>query len=128
MNGAELKTLREALVLPIAWCSGFFKVAERSWRFWESGNGNIPEEIIQTLNGLAVKMESTAIKAADMIISTSVKEFTLYRYKTDNDLWEAMPDMRKYKLPASYHAKTLFLTKRKLEENNVKCDIVYSAD
>lgn len=125
MNGAELKTLREALELPVSWCSHYFDVAERSWRFWESDKGNIPTEIVTTLDNLLSLMEKSIVELVSQALSSNVKQHTLYRFRADNELWDALPDMRKFKLPVTYHARILFLVKRDLAKSDIVCNIEY---
>lgn len=125
MNGAELKTLREALELPVSWCSGYFNVAERSWRFWESDKGNIPNEIITSLQNLLSLMEITITESVNKVLDSKVKHHTLCRFRTDNDLWAVLPDMKRFKLPVTFHARILFMVKRELNKYGIQCDIVY---
>lgn len=137
MTGAELKTAREALNLSVSWCCNNFKnkdnnqISERTWRFWESGEGNIPEEIEIELTQLAYLMNKAIAQGVEQAITLTKKhninEVVLYRYKTDSDLWENNNDktFKDLKLPASYHAIILHFIKSDLEDKKIKCKIEF---
>lgn len=137
MTGAELKTTREALNLSVVWCSHHFKnkdnntLSERTWRFWESGGGNIPNEIEIELTQLAYLMNKAIAQGVEQAILLTKKhnidEIVLYRYKTDSDLWENNQDntFKNLGLPASYHARILHFVKCDLEDKNIKCKIEF---
>lgn len=135
MTGAELKTAREALNISVVWCCNFFKnkddksISERTWRFWENGEGNIPDEIEQGLIELSVLMNKAVKQGLEQAISLGkqkdINEFVLYRYKTDKDLWENNQDktFKDLGLPASYHARILHFIKSDLEDLDFKVKI-----
>ncbi len=45
MIGATLKTLREALCLPVSWLAAVCGVQERTVRSWESGTAPVPQDV-----------------------------------------------------------------------------------
>lgn len=128
MTGAELKTTREALNLSVVWCSHHFKnkdnnaISERTWRFWESGGGIIPNEIEKGIMQLSFLMNKAIDQGIEQAVILSqdknINEFVLYRYKTDEDLWQNHSDKTfiNLRLPASYHAKIIYLIKLALED------------
>lgn len=140
MTGAELKTAREALNLSVSFCSSYFKnkenksILERTWRFWEAGGGNIPEEIEKGMINLAYLMNKSIVQGVEQAILLSKKhkidEVVLYRYKTDQELWSNNNDktFKKLGLPASFHARILHFIKYDLENKKIKCKIEFMSN
>ena len=125
MSGAELKTLREALGLPVSWLADRAGVRERTANYWESGKSQIPEDVAKLVTDLD--------KAFDERVSLAVRDYGKYgaqdpeivlvRYRTDEDLRRYMPEFAD--LPATCHAALLNRAKKALEQAGASVRIVY---
>ncbi|WP_368643271.1 helix-turn-helix domain-containing protein [Castellaniella ginsengisoli] len=65
MNGATLKTIREALGLSVPWFADFCSVQERTVRHWESGRNTVPIKV-----GAAIlTLEKASLELSDGIVN-----------------------------------------------------------
>lgn len=66
-NGQRLRELRKETGHSVEWCSRHIgRVKDRTWRYWESGNRTVPDDVISAMQRLsdAVKSVTTAEQAA----------------------------------------------------------------
>lgn len=88
MNGTELKTLRQSLFLSVAECAKLHQVQERVYRYWESGEWVIPDDVEARMRAL----DDAADTIADDIASAAKhrpdksRPLVLFRYANDDDL------------------------------------------
>lgn len=129
MTAAEMRTLREALGLPATWLAAQAKVQERTVRHWESGRNAVPDDVAAMLQRIDAAFDTSAGEAlrqyADAALSTAgvPQEVVLLRYRTDEDLWRSLPDMRP--LPATAHAAMLYRTWKALAARGAAVRMVY---
>lgn len=115
MNGAELKTLREACGLSVPDLARLAvsprtgaPVGERTVRYWEDGSFNVPDDVAQMLTKLdfmlsaAAEQALEAWRAAVQMHQQGPDVVYLVRYRENEDLWQFRPDMKG--LPATCHA------------------------
>ncbi len=115
MNGAELKTLREACGLSVGDMAKMAvsprtgsPVGERTVRYWESGSVPVPEDVsdmlvkLDTQLSYAAKQALEAWRAAVQMHRHGPYMVYLVRYREDEDLWRYRSDMKG--LPATCHA------------------------
>jgi transcriptional regulator with XRE-family HTH domain len=127
MNGATLKTLREALGLNVAWLASAYGVQERSVRYWESGKAPVPDDVAQSIEQLEM-LAATMVSNAASLVRAHIAEHgavdgavRLVRYETPDDLAKYQPDMKG--LPVSFHAAALARTRWALEPDGVAVDV-----
>jgi transcriptional regulator with XRE-family HTH domain len=124
MTGATLKTIREALGLPVAWLARAAGVQERSVRYWESGRVTVPADVaamIQRLESAAETMEAQSvaqIRATIAEYGTPVEPVLLVRYQDDDDLARYQPEMAG--LPVTFHAAVLARVRRAMASDGVE--------
>lgn len=129
MTAAEMRTLREALGLPATWLAAQAQVQERTVRHWESGRNAVPGDVAAMLRRIDAAFDTSAGEAvrqyADAALSTAgaPQEVVLLRYRTDDDLWLSLPDMRP--LPATAHAAMLHRAWKALAARGAAVRIVY---
>ncbi|QIQ21456.1 helix-turn-helix domain-containing protein [Zophobihabitans entericus] len=127
LSKAEFKTLREALGLSIQDLARWAKVDERSVRRWESfSEQNMPPKQV-ALNLLKLEADINFVAEQGLIMArekytehTELEKIVLIRYKTNEELWHAKPDMNG--LPTTTHAVLLFKTMNLLK--NAGFDVV----
>ncbi len=111
MNGATLKTIREALGLSVPWFASFCAVQERTARYWESGRMAVPTQVRTAI----LELERAAAETADQLVA-QVRALIaahgrpdgpipIVRYQDDDDLAHYQPNMEG--LPATYHAAVI---------------------
>lgn len=99
MTGAESKTLRESLGLPVSWLAAAAGVRQRTVSYWESGHELIPQDV----EALLLKVEAQLLDLLKALKSPADGSATyLIRYRTDADLWAFEPSLGH--LPASAYA------------------------
>lgn len=129
MTPAEMRTLREALGLPVTWLAEQARVQERTVRHWESGRNAVPLDVASLLHRIDAQFDTVSEQAVlqfmDAALSTrgAPDEVVLLRYRTDEDLWAYQPEM--HPLPATSHAAMLQRTLRALKRKGAKTRIVY---
>lgn len=117
MTSAELKTLREALGLPVTWVAEHTNVQRRTVEYWESGRISVPQHVATLLIDLDKRFDDAAEQALS-VSEAARKEhgqpesIDLKRYRTDEALWAARPDM--LGLPVTAHAALLDRCRRVL--------------
>ncbi|OJW50289.1 MAG: hypothetical protein BGO63_11290 [Candidatus Accumulibacter sp. 66-26] len=104
MTGAEFKTLRESLNLPVSWVARQGGVRERTVSYWEASGAPVPQDMERLLLDVEQKLNQLATADAEGI--------PLLRYRTDADLWKHKPEMRP--LPATAYAAMLGWRRRHL--------------
>lgn len=120
MTCAELKTLREHLGLPVAWLAARAGVKDRTVNYWESGHTAVPDDVeqimIEMLELHNQMIEQGLITARERIEHSGhpPEMITLRRFRADTDLWLQHPEMEG--LPATFHAATLAILKKRLEK------------
>lgn len=97
MTGAEFKTLRESLGLPVSWVASQGGVRERTVSYWESSGAPVPHDMERLLLDVERKLNQLAISEADAA--------PLLRYRTNADLWKHKPEM--HPLPTTAYAAML---------------------
>lgn len=102
MTGAEFKTLRETLGLPVSWMASQARVRERSVNYWESGRFAVPDDAVALL--WAVKARLNA-KFQELKGSVETGSQCLVRYRTDEEMLAFEPDMEA--LPLSSYSAVL---------------------
>lgn len=111
MNGATLKTVREALGLSASWFADFCAVQERTVRHWESGRNTVPikvGEAILTLERASQELSDSIVSQVRAITATHGKpdgSVPIVRYADDQDLARCQPNMKG--LPATFHAAAI---------------------
>lgn len=111
MNGATLKTLREALCLPVAWMADACEVQERTVRYWESSNALVPDDVGRMVEKLEI-VASTMTDEAVASITSMIEQYglpghpvRLVRYGSAEDMHRYQPELRG--LPATFHGAIL---------------------
>lgn len=115
MTPAEMKTIRESLGLSAQWVADQAGVMLRTVQYWEAGRMSVPADVAKMLVEIDQRLENAVAQAVTEMSELSEKngppgDIELVRYRTDEDLWSAKPDMRP--LPASTHAAMLARTRR----------------
>ena len=111
MNGATLKTLREAMGLPVPWFAQFCAVQERTVRHWESGRNTVPIKVgaaILTLEKASLEMSDSIVSQARAITaqhSNQERPLPVVRYADDEDMARHQPKMKG--LPTTFHAAAI---------------------
>lgn len=128
MTGAELKTLREACGLSVAWIAAHAAVQERTARYWEDSNTAVPQDvakIIRHIDGLLTQSSNQALAQASQLTDThgAPQLVVLSRYRTDADLWAAHPDMQG--MSVTTHAAILQRTRLGLVKMGLAVSIQY---
>lgn len=124
MNGATLKTVREALGLPVSWLAGLAGVQERTVRYWEANTSPVPDDVREQmlrLETLSTAMVNQAISQVEQMVSELGQPSVpihLVRYASDADLGHFQPDMAG--LPVTYHAATLARIRWALSEKDIQ--------
>lgn len=118
MTASELKNLREALGLPVAWVAARAGVQCRTVEDWESGLMHTPENVATLLMGIDQLFEraatgALAIAQEQQDMHGQPETVDLKGYRTDAALWVARPDMAG--LPATAHAALLNRSRRLLD-------------
>jgi transcriptional regulator with XRE-family HTH domain len=128
MTAAELKTLREALGLPVAWVAVKSGVQRRTVEYWEAGRMRVPEDVAALLTTLDRQFDRAADEALAVAHEQRDKHgqpetVELKRYRTDEALWTARPDMAG--LPVTAHAALLNRARRLLGAAGFAVSIQY---
>tara|TARA_A100000171_G_scaffold47017_1_gene52506 strand:- start:752 stop:1228 length:477 start_codon:yes stop_codon:yes gene_type:complete len=111
MNGATLKTIREALGLPVPWFAKFCNVQERTVRHWESGRNTVPTQVataIRELEKASLEMSKNLIDQVNSIVAehgVPNGPVPVVRYADDEDLAHYQPNMQG--LPTTFHAAAI---------------------
>lgn len=111
MTPAELKTLRESLGLPVQWLAERAGVQRRSVEYWEFGRSRVPDDVAELLLQIDTQFAEATRHALAVVDEQTAKQghppetVRLYRYRDDEALWHARPDMRG--LPVTAHAALL---------------------
>lgn len=104
---ATLKTLREAMNLPVAWLAAQANVQERTVRYWESGRNEVPDDVERLISALWRQLNESANQALREIRrivgeqGKPAEPILLVRYRTDQELWKYRHDLKG--LPTNYH-------------------------
>lgn len=129
MTGAELKTIRESLGLPLQWVADQAGVQLRSAQYWESGQRSVPEDVADMVRRIdraiwhRVAEAVGQISAAADEVGNLPEQIDLLRYRTDADLWRYQPDFAP--LPATCHGMMLARFAREIQPLGVTVSIVY---
>jgi hypothetical protein len=89
MNATELKTLRQSLFISVAEAAALHQVNERVYRYWESGEWAVPDDVAAKL----AKLDDDADSIADAIAEAcehradKTRPVVLFRFACDEDLW-----------------------------------------
>jgi len=111
MNGATLRTIREALGLSVPWFADFCKVRERTVRYWESGRNAVPADVehaILTLENASTEMADQLVGKVHALIDQygpPKGPIPVERFDTDEDLARFQPNMEG--LPVTFHAAAI---------------------
>lgn len=105
MNGAQFRTLRESLGLPVSWIARTSGVAERQVRRWENEDAPVKDDALLLLVQMQGEATQTRIE-----LEQSVREnpdVPLYAYRDDDELWRDHPSYARDRIPASYYRAIL---------------------
>ncbi|WP_368648955.1 DUF4447 family protein [Castellaniella ginsengisoli] len=126
MNGATLKTIREALGLSVPWFANFCSVQERTVRHWESGRNTVPIAVAAAIR----EFEKAAAELVTQLVDQARTAIAVYgmpkgpilavRYASDEDLNRYQPNMAG--LPATFHAAAIARTRWALAQE-VEIDV-----
>lgn len=88
MNSTELKTLRQSLFLSVAEAAALHQVRERVYRYWESGEWAIPNDVAARMTRLDDAADTIAdnIASANKYRHDKSRTLVLFRYASDEDL------------------------------------------
>jgi len=123
MNGATLKTLREALCLPVAWLAAVCGVQERTVRYWESGHMAVPQDVadqIEQLEMLAVVLIDRSVSAIRQMVAEHGDPggpIRLVRYADAEDMARFQPELAT--LPPTFHAAIIARIRWALEPDGL---------
>lgn len=129
MTGAEMRTLREALGLPVTWLAEQTGVQERTIRHWETGRNKVPADVAKLLRSIDANIETTVSQAVLQYVDGALttngapEVVCLVRYRTDADLHTYQPGFAP--LPATCHGVLLHRTLKALEARKANVRIVY---
>lgn len=117
MNGTELKTLRQSLFLSQAECAALHGVKDRVYRYWESGDWVVPDDVaarMRALDAQASRMASEGMIDWNRLRQAHGKpeSIALLRYACDEDLWRGR-DLGG--MPANAHAAAIDRLRQALE-------------
>jgi hypothetical protein len=111
MNGATLRTIREALGLSVPWFADYCNVRERTVRHWESGRNAVPAGVEHAI----FELEKASTGMADQLIDKVRALIAQYgppkgpipveRFDEDEDLARFQPNMKN--LPVTFHAAAI---------------------
>lgn len=123
MNGATLKTLREALCLPVPWLAAVCGVQERTVRYWESGHMAVPQDVADQIE----QLEMLAVVLTDQVVSTIRQQVAergdpgepirLVRYADAEDMARFQPELAT--LPPTFHAAIIARIRWALEPDGL---------
>ena len=123
MNGATLKTLREALCLPVSWLAAVCGVQERTVRYWESGTVPVPQDVSDQIE----QLEMLAVVLTDQVVSSIRQQVAqhgdpgepirLVRYAEAEDMARFQPELAT--LPPTFHAAILARIRWALEPDGL---------
>ncbi len=123
MNGATLKTLREALCLPVSWFAAVCGVQERTVRYWESGTVAVPQDVSDQIE----QLEMLAVVLTDQIVSSVRQQVAehgdpgepirLVRYADAEDMARFQPELAT--LPPTFHAAIIARIRWALEPDGL---------
>lgn len=111
MNGATLKTVREALGLSVPWFADFCAVQERTVRHWESGRNTVPIAVATAIREFEKASAELVAQLIDQVRAVTAKHglpvgaVPVVRYADDEDLNHYQPNMAG--LPATFHAAAI---------------------
>lgn len=130
MTGAEMKSLREYLGLPLGWVAEKMTVQRRSVEYWESGRHTPPKDAQALLRHCLEQLEQ-AVKNTIVVAEEQTAEMgqppqgiDLRRYKTEDALWAAQPSLTGY--PVTYHAAIVVRAALELERLGHQVTIHYA--
>lgn len=127
MNGATLKTIRDALCIPVSWLAKACGVQERTVRYWESSNGPVPDDVgrmVVKLESIASTMTEEAVGSIESIIGqhgVPTDPVRVVRYSTPEDLAQYQPELDG--LPATFHGSILARIRWAMEQRGVTVEI-----
>ena len=127
MNGATLKTLREALCLPVKWLANVAGVQERTVRYWESGHMPVPADVdaqMRQLEAVAASLVNQGVEAIRAQIAAHGlpgEPVRLVRYVEDEDIARYLPELTG--VPATYHAAVLARIRWSIEADDVEVEM-----
>lgn len=123
MNGATLKTLREALCLPVSWLAAVCGVQERTVRYWEAGTVPVPQDVSDQVE----QLEMLAVMLTDQVVSSIRQQVAqhgdpgepirLVRYAEAEDVARFQPELAT--LPPTFHAAILARIRWALEPDGL---------
>ena len=128
MTAAELKTIREALGLPVAWLAKQADVQERTVRYWESGKAAVPEDVSHALLEIDLSFDKVVYEAVESLKAAvshhgQPVDITLVRYSDESTLWGCQPEFKG--MPVTSHAAMMFRVKKELEGRGAHVSMVY---
>lgn len=124
MNGATLKTVREALGLPIAWLSQTANVQERTARYWEARLDDVPDDVrilfeqLERVAAETVERGLSAIRAQIEAHGVPAEPILLVRYRDADGLGKYQTDMAG--LPVTFHAAILARVRWAMQQEGVE--------
>lgn len=111
MNGATLKTVREALGLSVPWFASFCAVQERTVRHWESGRNTVPIAVATAVREFEKASAELVVQLIDQVRAIIAEHglptgaVPVVRYADDEDLNHYQPNMAG--LPTTFHAAAI---------------------
>lgn len=98
MNATELKTFRQSLWLSREAAARMLNVQDRVYRYWESGDWQIPSDVEAKLRGIDAALNEIADHAWDVYTDIEFRHgkpdhVVLIRYDSDEDLWRYQPQV-----------------------------------
>jgi len=127
MNGATLKTLREALGIPIAWLAEAGNVQERTARYWEARLDDVPDDVrvlfeeLERVAAQTVAREIEAIQSQIAIHGIPEEPVLLVRYQDSVDMGRYQPDMVGF--PVTFHAAVLARARWAMQQEGIEVEI-----
>jgi len=103
MNGAEFQAIRERCGLTQHWLADRHSVDTRTVRRWCSDTTRVPDPVALDLEELHAELLDLADEAAAVVTDGA----ELVAYRTDAELWAALPELEGY--PVQYHRAMLVL-------------------
>jgi|GEM_PF-1744423 len=131
MNGATLKTLREALGIPIAWLAEAGNVQERTARYWEARLDDVPEDVrvlfeeLERVAAQAVAHEIEVIQSRIAKHGIPKGPVLLIRYQDATDMDRYQPDMAGF--PVTFHATILARVRWAMQQDGIEA-VIHSFD
>lgn len=124
MNGATLKTIREALGMPVAWLAQAANVQERTVRYWEARLDDVPDDVrilfeqLERMAAETVERGLSVIRAQIEAHGVPPNPLMLVRYQDGDALARYQSDMAG--LPVTFHEAILARVRWAMQQEGVE--------